>query len=173
MTRDQRIVALGASSGVAAMVAAVVFGCRLVPPPAGLDDLAARLGYTLRMNAIAALPLLVGIIVVGNNRFFSDAINPLLNKETPETRINAQVVENTLQQYVLFLVGTLALSTVLGADQMAVIPVTVTIFVVARVAFWIGYRIHPLYRAFGMAATGYMNLGIIAYVAWHTVVQLD
>jgi hypothetical protein len=33
-------------------------------------------------------------------------------------------------------------------------------------AAWIGYRIHPLYRAFGMAATGYLNVGLLAFALW-------
>lgn len=83
--------------------------------------------------------------------------------------INGRVVENTLQQYLLYLVGTLALSVNLTADEMRVIPATAIVFVVARIAFWIGYRIHPLYRAFGMAATGYLNLGILAFAIWRIV----
>ncbi|MBY8974945.1 hypothetical protein KHP62_03930 [Rhodobacteraceae bacterium NNCM2] len=169
MTKAQIIVALGAGSGVLSMVVTVILGCYLLPAPPGLDDLAARIGYTLRIDAIAALPLLAGIIVVGNNRFLSEAIDPLLRKESASTIINGQVVENTLQQYVLFLVGTLSLSATVGAEDMAIIPIVAAIFVVARIAFWVGYRLHPLYRAFGMAATGYLNLGLLGYVAWHVL----
>ena len=62
----------------------------------------------------------------------------------------------------MFLVGTLALSVNLTAEQMRAIPAVVIVFIVARILFWVGYRIHPLYRAFGMAATGYLNVGILA-----------
>jgi len=40
------------------------------------------------------------------------------------------------------------------------------VFVVARIAFWIGYRVHPLYRAFGMAATAYLNIGLLGSALW-------
>jgi hypothetical protein len=40
---------------------------------------------------------------------------------------------------------------------------------VARMAFWIGYRIDPLYRAFGMGATGYLNVGLLAFAMWKAV----
>ena len=75
-------------------------------------------------------------------------------------------MENTLQQFLIFLIGTLALSVNLTAEQMRAIPVVVVVFIAARVAFWVGYRIHPLYRAFGMAATGYLNVGILAFALW-------
>ncbi len=49
---------------------------------------------------------------------------------------------------------------------MRVIAAATVVYVVARIAFWIGYRIHPIYRAFGMAATGYLNVGILAFAIW-------
>src|SRR5262249_33212708 len=80
-------------------------------------------------------------------------------KEDAATQINGRVVDNTLQQFVLFLVATLALSVNLTAAQMRIIPAAAMVFVVARAAFWVGYRIHPPYRAFGMAAAGYLKRG--------------
>jgi hypothetical protein len=169
MTRDQKIVGIGAASGVAAMVAAVSVIYQLWPPNLGLADVSSRLAYTLQANVFAILPLLAGIIVVGNDRFLSEAIDPTLQRENRATQINGRVVENALQQYVMFLVGTLALSVNLTAEQMRAIPAVVIVFVVARIAFWVGYRIHPLYRAFGMAATGYLNVGILAFALWKTL----
>jgi hypothetical protein len=162
MTRDQKIVGVGAASGVTAMVMAIACIYQLWPINSSLADVSSRLAYALQANAFAVLPLLIGIMAVGNSRFLSEAIDPTLRKEDLGTQINGRVVENTLQQYVLFLIGTLALSVNLTAEQMRAIPAAALVFVVARFAFWIGYRIHPLYRAFGMAATGYLNVGILA-----------
>jgi uncharacterized membrane protein YecN with MAPEG domain len=50
-----------------------------------------------------------------------------------------------------------------------IVAAAAVVFVVARVAFWIGYRIHPLYRAAGMAATSYLCVllfGLAAWFAW-------
>ena len=166
MTRDQRTVAIGAASGVAAMIVAIA-GIREIWP--GNPDLAGvtnRLTYALQANAFAAIPLLVGIIVIGNDRFLSEAIDPMLQKEDVPTQINGRVVENTLQQFVLFCVSTMALSVNLTAAQMRIIPAAAIVFVGARIAFWVGYRIHPLYRAPGMAATGYLNVGLLAFALW-------
>ena len=116
MTRDQRVVALGAASGVIAMLASVTAIFRFWPVDPGLIDTGARIAYTLQANVFAALPLLLSVIAVGNNRFLSEAIDPTLQKEDTATLINGRVVENTQQQYLLFLVGTLALSTRLTAD---------------------------------------------------------
>jgi hypothetical protein len=167
MTRDQKVVAIGAASGVAAMIASVFVLYQLWPVNPGLANVSSRLAYTLQADVFAVLPLLIGIMAVGNGRFFSEAIDPTLQKESRAMQINGRVVENTLQQFLMFLVGTLALSVNLTAEQMRAIPAVVVVFVVARIAFWVGYRIHPLYRAFGMAATGYLNVGILAFALWN------
>jgi len=129
-------------------------------------ELAEKRFVAVAAAAFAVLPLLFGIIAVGNGRFLSEAIDPTLHKESAAMEINGRVVDNTLQQFLVYLVGTLALATGLTADQMRAIPAVAIVFVVARIAFWIGYRIHPLYRAFGFAATIYLNLGILAFAFW-------
>jgi len=40
------------------------------------------------------------------------------------------------------------------------------VFVIARMAFWIGYRIRPLYRAAGFASTFYLNVILFGYAVW-------
>jgi hypothetical protein len=166
MTRDQTSVAIGAASGVAAMVAAMSGIYQLWPNSPALVDVSSRLAYALQANVFAIMPLLAAVIVVGNDRFLSEAIDPTLEKENIATKINGRVADNTLQQFVLFSIATAALSVNLTAAQMRIIPAAAIVFVAARAAFWIGYRIHPLYRAFGMAATGYLNVGLIGFAIW-------
>jgi hypothetical protein len=157
---------VGAASGIVAMIAGSTVIYSMWPANPALTDTASRLAYALRAAVFAVLPLLAGIIAVGNGRFLSEAIDPMLHRESQATEVNGRVVDNTLQQFLIFLVGTLALSTGLTADQMRAIPAVAIVFVVARIAFWVGYRIHPLYRAFGFAATMYLNFGILAFAFW-------
>jgi hypothetical protein len=166
MTRDQKIVAVGAASGVATMVVAVAGIYHLWPSNPDLADVSSRLAYALQANAIAAVPLLLGIITVGNNRFLSEAIDPTIQKGDIATQINSRFVENTMQQFILFLVATTALSANLSPAQMRIIAAATIVFVIARIAFWIGYRIQPIYRAFGMAATAYLNVGLLGFALW-------
>jgi hypothetical protein len=167
MTRDQKIVAIGAASGVVAMVIIMTGIYRLWPVNPALVDVSRRLAYAAQANLFAVVPLLVAIMTVGNDRFLTEAIDPTLQRENIATQINSRVVENTLQQFVLFLIATTALSVILPAVQMRIIPSAAIVFVSARITFWIGYRIDPLYRAFGMAATGYLNLGLIGFAFWN------
>ena len=117
MTPEQKTVAGGAAAGVLAMAISMFGLYHLWPNVPGLDDTIGRLSYALKAGAFAVLPLLAAVIAVANNRFLSEAIDPLRNKESRSARINGRVVENTLQQYVLFLIGTLALSVNLTAEH--------------------------------------------------------
>ena len=143
MTRDQKIVTIGSASGVLTMLAAVTAIFWLWPSNPLLSDISLRLGYTIQANAFAVIPLLLGILMVANARFFSDAIDPTLQKENMAMQINGRVVDNTLQQFVLFLIATTALSVNATSAQMRLIPAATIVFIFARMAFWIGYRIHP------------------------------
>ena len=83
--------------------------------------------------------------------------------------IDSRVADNTLQQTFIFVIATLGLATVIAPAAAKILITLPIVFVIARLVFWAGYRTHPLYRAPGMAATAYMNLGIILYtlyLAW-------
>ncbi len=172
MTVDQKIVAFGAGSGAFGMAVLLWLLCSIFSSPWGMETTVARLVYTLRFDVVALLPLFMGLIAVGNGRFLSDAIDPLLHAESRALEINSRFVDNTLQQTFVFVVATLALSTYLTPQTIKVIPALVAVFVCARIVFWIGYRIHPLYRAPGMAATASMNLGILLFALYFLITSL-
>jgi uncharacterized MAPEG superfamily protein len=125
-----------------------------------------RLVFALRLHAFSLLPLFVMLAAVGNRRFLTEAIDPLRNIEDRATDINRRMATNTLEQTLVFIIATLALSTYLTSSSIRLMPALVATFVLARIVFWIGYRIHPLYRATGMAATTYLNLGVILAVLY-------
>ena len=166
MTRDQQIVGVGAASGVAAMALTIWLLPAALPMPAGAETLDGRIAYALRWCAFAALPLLAMVAAIGNARALSDAIDPTLGKESRKMRIDGRVADNTTQQFLLFLAGALALAASLPAGSLRVIGAAAIVFVGARLLFWIGYRIDPLYRAFGFAATFYLNLGLLIAACW-------
>jgi len=106
------------------------------------------------------------ILAIGNARALGPAIDPTLGQEDRAMLINGRVADNTLQQYVIFVVATLALAPSLSVEHLNLIAAAAIVFTVARIVFWIGYRIHPLYRAPGFAATAYLNIGLLATALW-------
>ena len=163
MKREQKIVAVGAATGVATMALSVWLLTRALPEVHLPDALPERLAFALRANLIAVVPFFIMLASVGNSRFLSDAIDPTRHAESPAMEIDGRVADNTLQQTFVFTIATLALSTVVPLAHLQVVYACAVVFIVARIVFWIGYRIDPLYRAPGMAATAYMNLGMILY----------
>jgi len=135
--------------------------------PAIADDIASRLAYALGANVFALIPLFIMLITVGNERFFSKAIDPTRHAENAVMEVNVRVADNTLQQNFVFVVASLALSTIVPFQYLQVVWACAIVFVIARSVFWIGYRIHPLYRAPGFAATAYLNVGVILYCLYH------
>jgi hypothetical protein len=166
MTRDQRIVAIGAASGIVIMVGLVWLLSWALPAPTVTDTAADRIAFALPWAVLAAVPLFAMVIVVGNARFASEAIDPTLGKESPAMVVNGRVADNTHQQFALFLVAMLALSVMLPIEWLSVIPAVSITFVLMRILFWVGYRIHPLYRAPGFSSTAYMNIFMFIAVFW-------
>jgi hypothetical protein len=166
MTQDQKIVAVGAVSGVAGMAVLVWLLSTLIPPPAIADTAADRLAYAVRWATLPALLFFAMVAAVGNARFTSEAIDPTLGKESPGMVVDGRVADNTLQQLVLFLVGMFGLAVTLPLYRLSIVAAVSITFVVVRLAFWIGYRIKPVYRAFGFSSTAYMNLGMLVATLW-------
>jgi len=165
MRKEQRIVAVGALGGIITMVLAVTALTFTLPDPTSISNsVGERISYALFINAFAIIPLFIMLVTVGNSRFLSKAIDPTLHAETEAQEVNGRVVENTLQQNFVFFVATLALSTVVPFEYIKIILACAIVFIFARFVFWFGYRIHPLYRAPGMSATAYMNLGMLLYI---------
>jgi uncharacterized MAPEG superfamily protein len=106
------------------------------------------------------------LVAVGNARFLSEAIDPTRGAESRKMLIDGRVADNTLQQLMLFLVGTTALAAAVEGEAVKIVGAAAITFVIMRIAFWIGYRIKPVYRAFGFSSTAYMNLGLLLAAIW-------
>ena len=139
----------------------------VLPVPQIADSVGERLAYALRANVVALLPLFIMIITVANSRFLSEAIDPTRRAESVSMQIDGRVVDNTLQQNFVFVIASLALSTTVPLYYLQVVWACVIVFVTARLVFWLGYRLNPLYRAPGMSATAYLNLGMILFLLFH------
>jgi hypothetical protein len=140
MKPEQKIVAIGAASGVLFMALSVWLLTAWLPVPTGPETAADRIVFALRINVVALLPFFVMLI----------AIDPTRKAENETQLIDGRVADNTLQQNFVFAVASLALSTVLDAHYLQALWACAIVYVVARLAFRFGYRKHPLLRAPGM-----------------------
>jgi len=166
MNRDQQAVAVGASTGLLSMLLLVWGLSKAIAPPAIADAPGDRLAYAVHWSILPALVLVAMYGAIGNARFFSEAIDPTRGKESQKMIVDGRVADNSTQQFLLFLVGSLALSVTLPAHRLSIVAAVSITFVLVRIAFWIGYRINPVYRAFGFASTAYMNVGMLFASLW-------
>jgi hypothetical protein len=166
MTKNQKTVAIGAVSGIVGMILLIGAIATQFPEPGVIDSNGDRLAYAFRWSVVAVLPLFVMLANIGNARFLSEAIDPTLGKESPKMVVDGRVTDNTLQQFICFLVGICALSVSVPIERISYVPAVAITFVISRIVFWVGYRIHPLYRAPGFASTAYMNAFMYIAVIW-------
>ena len=129
MKPDQRIVAIGAASGVAIMVPSAWILTQALPAPVIADEPGARLAYALRANLFAIVPLFVMVITIANSRFLSDAIDPTRRAESASMIIDGRVADNTLQQNFVFALATLAMSTLVPLHLLQVVWACTIVFV--------------------------------------------
>ena len=148
-------IALSAFASAAIWVALYLF----LPAPGSAEPLPTALAC----GAIAALlTLMAGVEAVAHERLVTPAIDPLAGFETRRMRVNSRYLQNTLEQFVIFAAGLMALSAY--ATPRILVIVTI-VWVLMRWAFWAGYHQSPLLR--GLGAPGMVqSILVLLYVAY-------
>src|SRR6516164_2395844 len=133
----------------------------MLPPLAGMEDVVARLVFALKCGCVAILfCFLTGIEAVAHERLRSPAIDPLSGYETRRMAVNLRYLQNTLEQLMLFVPGLLGLAVYCSDGRsMRAVFATTAVWIVSRVAFWIGYHRGALHRAAG--APGVMQTVLV------------
>ncbi len=132
--------------------------------PGPIPDAGERIGLALKFAVLPAGFLLVVVQVVALTRLITGAIDPLTDEPTTWRRVDMRVLANTVEQTLIFLPLYLAVVMVIKADESPWLTALPVAFVLARIAFWVGYRVSPMGRAPGMAAGFFINLGMLGFV---------
>ncbi len=160
VTPAQRRTTLGGIAASAAVTVLLWFLLlRFLPPPAGAQPLPTALACC----AIAALlTLVMGVEAIAHERLVTPAIDPLAGFETQRMRINFRYLSNTVEQFIVFAAGLLALAAYVSPRLLVIVMI---VWTAARWAFWIGYHLSPLLR--GIGAPGMLqSMIVLLYVAW-------
>lgn len=131
-------------------------------------DMSGRLAYGLQLAVWPAFFLLLANI--GSMRVFDNAgaEDPFANAETHALKINQRVLQNTLEQMAIFLPLLLALTVRIAPEHARLLPVSVAVWCLGRVIFWIGYRISIYWRGPGFdwtVSTTMLVAGWLVYTA--------
>lgn len=134
----------------------------LLPLPAGIEGVPARVLFALKCISAAALfCLATGAEAVAHERLQSPAIDPLRGYETRRLRVNQRYLQNTLEQFVLFAVGLCGLAV--DVARPGPVAATTVVWIAARAAFWIGYHRGSAQRAYGAPGLA-LSLIVLLYV---------
>lgn len=139
--------------GLASLIAAVIWwGCARFIPSSDMPDAFDRVMFALKCSAVAILlTFLTGLEAVSHERLTSEAFDPLAGKETKSILVNLRYLQNTLEQLILFVPGLLLLAAYSDAGSVTqTVSAATLVWIVARIAFWIGYRRGPQYRIAGL-----------------------
>ena len=131
------------------------------------DELSSRLAFALRWMLLPGICLLLGVVVAARRGFIAQAIDGTRTPASHNLEINLRYNQNTLEQTVLACIAWAGLAMYLPTAHLAVIPAMATLFAIGRGAFWVGYLIDPMGRAFGMALTALPTVGSYAWLVWH------
>lgn len=148
-------------SFLALVVAGVVLAAAYVwmPPHVfGLNedmDFAERMTFVLKADLVLFLWLAGCVRAVSSGRFGSpaDIRGSAFSAPSPAIAVRAAVLQNTLEQTVLFFPATLILAALMRGFELVLAPFLVGVFLLGRFTFAIGYARGASGRAFGMALT--------------------
>jgi uncharacterized membrane protein YecN with MAPEG domain len=147
---------------LAAILAYVILPVREVPPSA-----------TERfLNTVLQLrwpTLVLFLIAVSLFRIFDTekSADPLAGGESARHRVNQRVLQNSLEQFVIFVPSVLGLA-ILAEDVFVWhgVSIAVLLFTLGRVVFWIGYHRSAQARAPGFTISFATTLLTLAAVIW-------
>ena len=137
-----------------------------VPVPQS-SDFNARAVYTVRWMFLPLLVLAFAIAKVAMMRFLGYARNPLAGQDGVIQK-DKNFLQNTLEQFAVFVFTTLALMTYLEGEEVRLIPLYCINFVLARVFYRIGY---PMYRSWGFSMTLASSMFVIGLTAYFMVTR--
>jgi uncharacterized membrane protein YiaA len=164
--RARLLVLLGMTAALIFVAGAFIGALDLIRPHLALPedgDAAGRILFVLGWLPLAAVWLMLMVGSISTTRFFHR--ESITGAATAAIEIDQRVLRNTIEQLLLLAIGLMGLAALGPAEALAAVPVLVALFGLGRLAFWIGYRIHPLARAFGFATTFYPTVGLYIYLA--------
>jgi uncharacterized membrane protein YecN with MAPEG domain len=170
LARAQGLVGLQIVLSVPLQIAFVWLGPHVVHWSLPGETLAERLAFALRWQMVGLVPLLAMILLIAGARvLWSETIGG--DPQARQLELHVRVQRNTLEQMMLMLVSHLALATLLPREELGLLPTLATLFVVARIAYWVGYVRNPMLRTFGFVATFYPNIYAVVLALWYAFVR--
>ncbi|GAB4241303.1 MAG: hypothetical protein Kow0032_29330 [Methyloligellaceae bacterium] len=123
-----------------------------------------RLELMVQCAIVSLVPAVIAIAVVAAQRLNPDMWVGQKVKPNSALDINTRFILNTVEQFILFLVGLAGIALYSPHLQAHSIPILTSLFLLGRILFWVGYHKNPYLRAFGFGITFYPTVGVYAWL---------
>lgn len=152
--------------GTASFPIAVWIAWMAWPKVAPIASAGERVAYAAEL--MVAVAVLVLLIVSRLFRTFDTekAEDPFANAESQRWRINQRVLQNTVEQALIFVPAMLALAARIEPGDVRILPILTALWCAGRVLFWLGYRVKPVLRGPGFEWTLYTSLLALGWYGW-------
>jgi hypothetical protein len=130
----------------------------------GAWGVADRLALVIKCSVFALMPAVIAVAVVAAQRLNPDMWVGQKVRPNSALDINTRFILNTVEQFILFLVGLSGISLYAPLVEAHSVPLLTVLFVLGRILFWIGYHKNPYMRAFGFGVTFYPIVGVYAWL---------
>jgi uncharacterized membrane protein YecN with MAPEG domain len=151
---------LGSAVGIAIAVALWQGLGRIIPV-----GVAAGMPQRLGVACAALLPTVcvldLMIVVQMALRVRTGAVDPLAGRDNHTLQVNQRALTNTVEQLAGFVPALLALAAGAPPAWLPFVVAAGLAFGLARLVFWAGYLLGPLWRAPGMAASFAINVATL------------
>jgi uncharacterized MAPEG superfamily protein len=161
-----RAVVIGALAGTVLgwLLFALIVGLFVGPRAAQTAD---RLAYAAAWLLPVAILLFAMTMATGFGRAVTRNGDPTARGDSRYVDISRRVLTNSVEQSLVFALAALTMGAVTPAGQLGLLGSLTILFVIARIAFWIGYLIQPVYRYAGFALTAEINIVILVWDLVH------
>lgn len=172
-TAHNKIVKTGIVLALAVAILSVAGLFYLIGPFTHAAEFEDRLTLAVQCAILPGLMLLAGILTLGKGRFGNKAEDPTTCEASSQAmKVNIRYLSNTHEQFSLFIINILGLALLLPTPALTLLPIYAVLFVVGRIAFWIGYHINPLHRAVGFGLTFYPSVAAMLYNVYAVLASL-
>ncbi|XP_015246759.1 PREDICTED: transmembrane protein 79-like [Cyprinodon variegatus] len=119
-----------------------------------LENPPLRLVYTLRCSVFAAVPIVLGWLVLGVNRLRMGATQPVTvddfkEADLQEVTVHRRYISDSASLFLIYFLQLVVLSMYLSQEQLKLVPLLTIIFAFGRLAYWLAAAFGSSVRAFG------------------------
>ncbi|XP_041843713.1 transmembrane protein 79 [Melanotaenia boesemani] len=147
--------------GVSLMTSALLFpflvwgGFVFLPFDAPLlDGAPLRLVYTLRCSVFAAVPIVLGWLVLAVSRLRSGVTRPLSDdnmkeEELQEVSVHQRFISDSASLFLIYFLQLVVMAMYLSQEQLKLIPLMTILFAFGRLVYWVAAAFGSSIRSFG------------------------